>query len=483
MLFDHFKDKQYFQAWAVGSAILFAVFYRWPGRKLDHIPAIGYQSHILSFIGGFGFLLNARGLIERGCREYGHGIFKVPNLGKWLVVVNGAKYIEDLRKAPEDVLSFHDAVENQLQIPFTLGPSISKDPVHEEVVVAFNDVLPLQEHAWLKVKAMDTMMPIISRASNCIFVGTPLCRDPDYMGISLKFTMVIVKAAVLLSLVPPFLRPLASRFFTNIPSSIDQAAVHIKPLIDERQRNMAEYGKEYPGKPNDMLSWLMDEAQGEEATLHYLARRLLTVNFAAIHTSTITFTHALLYLAAYPEYIKPLREEVQEIVDQEGWTHSAISRMIKVDSFIKESMRLNSLGCLLMERVARQPFTFSDGTYIPKGTVIAVASQATHLDNANYPDPNVFDPLRFVDKTKKENAGRKVDMVSTHSDFVAFGHGRHACPGRFFAANELKIMLAHVVMNYDVKLEGRGGRPENMWFVTSCIPNPKAEVLFRKRVD
>jgi hypothetical protein len=54
-------------------------------------------------------------------------------------------------------------------------------------------------------------------------------------------------------------------------------------------------------------------------------------------------------------------------------------------------------------------------------------------------------------------------------------------PGRFFAANELKAMLSHVVLNYDVKLEHEGVRPANTWFATACVPNPTAEVMFRKR--
>ena len=70
-------------------------------------------------------------------------------------------------------------------------------------------------------------------------------------------------------------------------------------------------------------------------------------------------------------------------------------------------------------------------------------------------------------------------MTATSIDYLTFGYGRHACPGRFFAAAELKLMLALIVMNYDVKLEGP--HPEPVWFMTSCIPNPKGEVLFRKR--
>jgi len=58
----------------------------------------------------------------------------------------------------------------------------------------------------------------------------------------------------------------------------------------------------------------------------------------------------------------------------------------------------------------------------------------------------------------------------------------HYSPGRFFAAIELKTILAHIVMNYDVKMANGDGRPENVWFGRTSLPNPKAEVLFRKRV-
>ena len=54
-------------------------------------------------------------------------------------------------------------------------------------------------------------------------------------------------------------------------------------------------------------------------------------------------------------------------------------------------------------------------------------------------------------------------------------------PGRFFAANELKAMMAHVVMNYDVALETPGEVPPPMWVATALVPNKDANVLFRKR--
>jgi hypothetical protein len=57
----------------------------------------------------------------------------------------------------------------------------------------------------------------------------------------------------------------------------------------------------------------------------------------------------------------------------------------------------------------------------------------------------------------------------------------YCSPGRFFAANELKAILCHILLNYDIKMANGGGRPEDMWFGRSSLPNTKAEVLFRKR--
>ena len=35
---------------------------------------------------------------------------------------------------------------------------------------------------------------------------------------------------------------------------------------------------------------------------------------------------------------------------------------------------------------------------------------------------------------------------------MSFGFGRHACPGRFFAANEIKLILARLLLDYDIRM-------------------------------
>ena len=57
-----------------------------------------------------------------------------------------------------------------------------------------------------------------------------------------------------------------------------------------------------------------------------------------------SLTNALYDLAAYPEYVEPLREEIAPLVAAEGWTKAAFGKMWKVDSFLKESHRYNGMS-------------------------------------------------------------------------------------------------------------------------------------------
>ena len=59
------------------------------------------------------------------------------------------------------------------------------------------------------------------------------------------------------------------------------------------------------------------------------------------------FTTAFYHLLSNPEYIEPLRHDVETAVAEEGWSKAAMDKMLKVDSFIRESQRIGVPGCLL----------------------------------------------------------------------------------------------------------------------------------------
>lgn len=57
-----------------------------------------------------------------------------------------------------------------------------------------------------------------------------------------------------------------------------------------------------------------------------------------------SFTHALYHLAAEPHYIQPIREEIEAVIAEDGWSKVAMTKMHKLDSFFKESQRYNGIS-------------------------------------------------------------------------------------------------------------------------------------------
>ncbi|EJD00067.1 cytochrome P450 [Fomitiporia mediterranea MF3/22] len=478
-----------------------AVQYLQAKKKHVNVPAIGPSGTLTSYFGALRLVKHAREMLDEGYRKC--TTFKIPMFDRWMVVVNTPELIEEVRRAPDDKLSFMESTEESLAVKYTLGPYVSGNHYHvalvrsqltrnlgvmyhdiqEEVAQAFEDTIATGSNEWITLPALDTIMKVVVRASNRVFVGLPLCREKEYLELNIRFTLDVIKGSAIINMFPNFLKGLVGEFLTSVPASTRKAMKHLGPVIEYRLAQADKYGKDWPGKPNDMLTWLLEEApENERRNVKALTQRILTLNFAAVHTSSTSFTHALLHVASNPEDIRLLREEVEHVVKEEGWSKDSLSKMARVDSYIKEALRYSGIGLLSMSRKALVDYTMSDGTFLPAGTFVTVNAVAQHYDEKNYKSPSEFDGFRFVDALgKSENEETTARVVSTSTEFLPFGHGRHACPGRFFAANELKTMLAHLVLNYDMKLEGDGTDPKQINFITASIPNPKARVLFKKR--
>ncbi len=54
-------------------------------------------------------------------------------------------------------------------------------------------------------------------------------------------------------------------------------------------------------------------------------------------------TQVLYRLLSHPEYIEPLRQEVDAVISEEGWTKVGIDKMHKIDSFLRETQRFDGI--------------------------------------------------------------------------------------------------------------------------------------------
>jgi cytochrome P450 len=137
------------------------------------------------------------------------------------------------------------------------------------------------------------------------------------------------------------------------------------------------------------------------------------------------------------------------VVAEEGWTKAAMDKMYKIDSFIRETQRLDGLGlCSLyislttfqvlmcytvsvsVARLTLQPFTFSNGVTVPPGVLVAAPACATHTDEEVYTNPDKFEGFRFSKLRGSLSDGDAVtnrhQVVSISPEHLPFGLGRHA---------------------------------------------------------
>lgn len=264
-------------------------------------------------------------------------------------------------------------------------------------------------------------------------------------------------------------------------SYIRRAKKLLVPEIIRRQEEVLEKGHH----ESNLLSWMMEIATPKESKPSDLAHLEVVMSLASIHTSQMNAVHVLYDLASRPEYVEPLREEIIQLIREDGgwrnWQKPSFSKLRKLDSFMRESQRFNPPSLLAYHRVMVNSYVLSDGTVLPRGTHISMPVNAIQNDPETTANPDEFDGFRYYKLRQREGEGHLHQFVTTQPNILNFGHGKYACPGRFFASLEIKNILVRLIMDYDWKLPAGQGRPANLTAHEFIFPNPDGELFMRER--
>ncbi|KAI8934908.1 hypothetical protein NX059_008578 [Plenodomus lindquistii] len=450
------------------------------------------------------FLKSSRNMYKEGYKKFKKEAYRlVSDSGETHVVVP-QKFLPELKKLPDDVLSFPKAVDEMMVRKYTnllTESSIIAHPIKTDLTPSLPRLNPmiceqtdacLREYMppcsdWTEVKINKTLMDIITKVSGRMFVGPELSEDPSYLEAASNYTVDLVKAVSKLKKMRPWLRPFLAPRTPEIRVLRErelEAQGYFKPLIEERTKAKKEDPNWQP--PDDMLQSMLNQMTGK-LSLAMIARAQLGLTFAAIHTTTLTSTNVIFTLASTPEYIEPLREEIRSAMADNGGkiTTQALKQLVKLDSYMKEVARLYPPEYTSFSRRVVKGITLSNGQYIPPGVLLEIPLHEISQDPANWPNGDVFDGFRHY---KLRAGGSATDharnqFVTSNEQSLNFGYGRHACPGRFFASNEIKMLLARLILEYDVKMpDGRTERYEQIEIGSSCLPDTEKMLLF-KRVE
>ncbi|KAF7537360.1 hypothetical protein G7Z17_g12867 [Cylindrodendrum hubeiense] len=465
------------------AAIAFLLFAAWMMRSRKQSTKIEVPLYKASKTK---WIFDAETLIKDSYAKFRDRVYQIRSTEGVQVLVP-AKLLGELKGLPEDVLSATEAVAEALQSKYTKfspGPNADMLALLTELEYIMAAEFPACED-WTPVKWQPFSLRVISRLSGHAFVGSSLSRDEEWMDTTINFAVHVFTACVKLQFFPGWARPVGQYFVSElrmIRKDIKIAKEMLKPIFEQRIRDMETPSGE--DAPDDMIQWLIDALpEADKGDLQTQAELQLILAAASIHTTNNLLCECISDLAAYPEFQDELREEAYQVLEVEGgWARKeSMAKLKKLDSFMREVQRMRG-NIISFIRKVMKPISLSDGTQLPAGTSVIAPQAGISRDERYFPDPERFDALRFYRlRQESDEASNRWQFTSLNDTNINFGAGKHACPGRFFAGNEVKLVLAYLLINYDIRLKKGEERPKGMAVVMTKAPCQNTELEFRRR--
>ncbi|KAL1509699.1 hypothetical protein ABEB36_004400 [Hypothenemus hampei] len=193
----------------------------------------------------------------------------------------------------------------------------------------------------------------------------------------------------------------------------------------------------------------IDDGMNENQKIqHFLSdKEIIAETFlmylAGFETSSSTMTFALYELAMNQEIQNKLRGEVKEVIAKHGGlTYEAVIEMEYLDRVVKETLRKYPILTVIPRECTRDYKIPNTNAFIRKGTSVQIPCIALQMDPEFYPNPEIFDPERFSNKNKLNDA-----------PWIPFGDGPRQCIGMRFGTLQTKMGIITLIKNFRIFLD------------------------------
>ncbi|XP_059186197.1 25-hydroxyvitamin D-1 alpha hydroxylase, mitochondrial [Centropristis striata] len=191
---------------------------------------------------------------------------------------------------------------------------------------------------------------------------------------------------------------------------------------------------------------------------------------AGVDTISSTLSWSLYELSRHPEVQASLRDEVLSVLEGRSIPEAAdVARMPFLKAVVKEVLRLYPV-IPANARVITEKDIQVGGYLIPKNTLITLCHFATSRDPAVFPNPDDFQPDRWLNKDQSHHPYAS----------IPFGVGKRSCIGRRIAELELYLALARILIEFDVKPDPEGTSVKPMTR-TLLVPESVINLQFIER--
>ncbi len=183
----------------------------------------------------------------------------------------------------------------------------------------------------------------------------------------------------------------------------------------------------------DILSMLVEavDEDGARMTEQELRDELMTLLVAGHETTATSLAWTFHRLLEHPEALARAYEEVDAVFGGGPIDPDRVHELRWIDAVARETLRLNPVLPAVGRRL--QTDLRIGGVDLPRGVVALPNIYLTHRDPRAWPEPERFDPSRFLDGKPSPYA------------FFPFGGGIRRCIGMAFALYEMQVALATIL--------------------------------------
>ncbi|CAH1790747.1 unnamed protein product [Owenia fusiformis] len=159
----------------------------------------------------------------------------------------------------------------------------------------------------------------------------------------------------------------------------------------------------------------------------------------SIHTNSSTLYIALAYMLNNPGVQEKIHKLIDENIGQDRQPTIADRKHLQyIDAVCYETLRLMPIGPMGIPHICSKTTTLA-GYTIPESAILIPNLYAVHHDPNTWPNPEKFDPSRFIDEEGK---------LQNHDKIIPFSMGKRVCPGKEVAKMSLFLVLTSLLQRY-----------------------------------
>jgi cytochrome P450 len=218
----------------------------------------------------------------------------------------------------------------------------------------------------------------------------------------------------------------------------------------------------------DVLSLLVAarDENGSSLTEQELFDEMFTLLMAGIETTTTSLAWVLCHVLARPDVLRKVVAERERVVGTELLSAEHIGELGYLDAVMKESARLTPVTTDVA-RVVKRPLRIG-GIDLPAGAGVSAGIYLTHHRADLWPDPERFDPERFIRARPSPHA------------YFPFGGGDRRCLGAAFSTYVMKVVITQLLSRLELRL-APGYRMRPAFHAITVAPSGGVPVIIDRR--